>query len=864
VVDTVPGPAPRPKGEFWVPGFVWRAEETFRRHRVAVFGAGIGGLTAAQELAERGFKVHVFDKHGESQAGGLAASQWHVSKRIPDAYKELYESRAAARAAVPPGSPVDDCATAVSEAMPRKLPTEFVLPAEHGFRFFPSFYTHVIDTMRRIPLWERPTLYLPKLKEFADKGRDQVFFDAVATNFTAAKALVDQCSANNGQGDLPKAIKDLQGAQGGMLKALHAIQCLLDFRGQVDFFRPPFVVADNLVATNKTALVFDDGRVLEYDRRLPRSQMGAFAATFLLELVGLGHEVRDMAILFSRMFQFLTSCRERRLAEYEKMTFWDFMQADRLSPILQGQLERFTRILLAMDARRGEARTLLNVLVRMLLDQGSQGSSTDRVLNGPTSERWIVPWVRHLQQSLDVTFHWCTELTSFQAEDGRIVDAYVRKANEDPATLTEFLRQHGFAEDVGVPKFRDGQEWNYFVADLPVSAMWQVLQNSDGLLDADEAETAALPPRSFPAENPDPPLRAIGHLVGPDCNPLMSGMQFYLSDPIDLGVPGHMNFVDSKWALTAIVQSQFWGPDFVSRYGSYVVRAVLSVDIAQFDVPGEIVPMTLRELAMAYNARPSQEISDLMAKEVWHQMAKGLRKPWNVRLPEPEEVIVNGVKFPIPLPYLDHHVDWTLCGCSQACDPDRSLPEILDECGYRAEHNPAYFIARPDSWRHRPGPLPAYDDAERGYRVRLRSAPKDLIPRGLLIAGVYAQTFTSLNTMEAANESARHAVNGLLAHHMHWREANRIPGGMNRHETCNIWPLEELEPADFESGKQVDSRLFSLGDPHAFEIQGQDKVVDYFTEICNVQNQPYPPEQLQQKFKEVLWTLTAFGRYDPF
>ena len=62
----------------------------------------------------------------------------------------------------------------------------------------------------------------------------------------------------------------------------------------------------------------------------------------------------------------------------------------------------------------------------------------------------------------------------------------------------------------------------------------------------------------------------------------------------------------------------------------------------------------------------------------------------------------------------------------------------------------------------------------------------------------------------------------------------------------------------------MDARLFALGDPHAVEIQGQDKIVDYLFKICDVSNQPSTPEQLQQKFKEALWALTAFGRYDPF
>lgn len=73
---------------------------------VAVFGAGVAGLTAAHELAERGYTVTVYERKA---LGGKARS-----------------------------IPVPN-----SGASP--------LPAEHGFRFFPGFYRNVTDTMRRIP-----------------------------------------------------------------------------------------------------------------------------------------------------------------------------------------------------------------------------------------------------------------------------------------------------------------------------------------------------------------------------------------------------------------------------------------------------------------------------------------------------------------------------------------------------------------------------------------------------------------------------------------------------------------------------------------------------------------------------------------
>jgi uncharacterized protein with NAD-binding domain and iron-sulfur cluster len=76
---------------------------------VAVLGGGIGGLSAAHELAERGFDVTVYEAN--ERFGGKARS-------------------------IPVSEPTNE--------------NESLL-GEHGFRFFPGFYRHVTDTMRRIP-----------------------------------------------------------------------------------------------------------------------------------------------------------------------------------------------------------------------------------------------------------------------------------------------------------------------------------------------------------------------------------------------------------------------------------------------------------------------------------------------------------------------------------------------------------------------------------------------------------------------------------------------------------------------------------------------------------------------------------------
>src|ERR1700757_284566 len=78
---------------------------------VAIFGGGGAGLTVAHELGERGFAVELYERL--DKLGG--------------------KSRSFGKPKTGVGGRAD-------------------LPGEHGFRFFPGFYRHVPDTMKRIPL----------------------------------------------------------------------------------------------------------------------------------------------------------------------------------------------------------------------------------------------------------------------------------------------------------------------------------------------------------------------------------------------------------------------------------------------------------------------------------------------------------------------------------------------------------------------------------------------------------------------------------------------------------------------------------------------------------------------------------------
>lgn len=88
---------------------------------VAIFGGGMAGLSAAHELAERGFRITVYEP---AFLGGKARSMGV------------------------PGTGTGGRAD---------------LPGEHGFRFFPGCYRNIPDTMRRIPFPGNPNGVLDNL-----------------------------------------------------------------------------------------------------------------------------------------------------------------------------------------------------------------------------------------------------------------------------------------------------------------------------------------------------------------------------------------------------------------------------------------------------------------------------------------------------------------------------------------------------------------------------------------------------------------------------------------------------------------------------------------------------------------------------
>jgi uncharacterized protein with NAD-binding domain and iron-sulfur cluster len=541
------------------------------RKKVVILGGGIAGMSAAHELIERGFQVEVFER--KPVPGGKARS-------IPASGPSLGLS--------PFGS---------QNRRERQTSRGPDLPGEHGFRFFPGFYKHIVDTMDRIP------------------------------------------------------------CRGGS-------------------------VAQNLVAAEQVLMAPFDRAPFALPARFPESASDLqLAALAVVEaLTGeLGVPLDEGVFFGTKLWQFLTSCEERRLVEYERTNWWDFIEADsRSEPYRRYFGNGVTRSLVAAKARRASAKTIGGIFTQIVMDILTPGVAADRLLNGPTNDVWINPWLRYLEER-GVVYHR---------------DAFVSEIHSARGAVRSVSIQQGS----GLKQVTA----DYFIGALPVERMAELLQPD--LLRSDPSLVN---------------LHALTEYVE-----WMVGIQFYLTEDVPL-CRGHVIHVDTPWALTSVSQAQFWRDIDLSRHGDGNVRGVLSVDISDWDVEG-------------FNGKQAQNCSrPEIAAEVWEQLKKSLNFE-RQRLRDDQ----------LHSWFLDPGID------DRDADADPATPRVDTNLE-------PLLVNYVDTWRLRP---------EAVTRIG-----------NFFLASDYVRTFTDLATMEAANEAARRAVNGVL----------RAAG--SDAPACEIWNLHEPE-----------------------------------------------------------------------
>jgi uncharacterized protein with NAD-binding domain and iron-sulfur cluster len=619
--------------------------------RVVILGGGVAGLSAAHELAERHFNVRVFEQR--DVPGGKARST-----RVPR--------------------------SAVGEHAP--------LPGEHGFRFFPGFYWHLPDTMRRIPSWDKKSVF------------------------------------------------------------------------------------EHLEPVDTMTFAFDAGPAYALPAHQPRTWAEfELVLRYVAALGDMGISSDDLVFIWWQLWKIITTSNARRVAMLERTSWWDYVDAANRSEAFRHLLVvGVTRNLVASKAEKANARTVGQVGIQLLLDIVTGAHPADRILDGPTNDVWIDPWVSHLRNTLQVDYElgWELDRVEVSAEQNKVTHVVVRRAQTRPrepdvaaaqplAGVPPVLdvaqgqlghapslnarsaerrarhdghparleredrharwREHALARRAAnVALAREVRaeppsdetltlEADHFVFALPVEVMAALLEKQPELLTL------------------DPKLAGIVE-IGRNQVEWMNGIQFYLTADVPIA-RGHINHVDSAWALTSISQTQFWAEFPSSGYADGRVRTILSVDISAWDVPS----------ATGKEARDCDYRE--VAEETWLQLKQSLNRdrvvltddmlhpttPWHI-----DDDIVERVRKERLLPRRErvHRAE------KKRTEGRTDEPDLLTN----AE---PLLVNLVNSWDLRPDATTALSN--------------------LYLASDYLKTNTNLATMEAANEAARAATNAILA-----------------------------------------------------------------------------------------------------
>lgn len=731
------------------------------KEKVIVIGGGVGGLTAAHELVERDFDVEVYERRHD--LGGKAASQRDASN----------------------------------------------LPTEHGFRFFPSWYRHVPDTMSRIPC---------------------------------------------------------RGVRG---------------------VRDPATVADRLIPVHHGLLAFYGREPLPWVTHVPRTVRQAHTqASFFGGLSAAGLGPGEVALLGRKLAEFFAAPDSVRLALWEKVTWWEYLEAEGKSAAYQDLVAASTRLIIAAQAKETSAYSIGRLVMRTFSDAWT---TVDRILDGPTNEAWIEPWVDHLR-GCGARFELGWELQSivFCSEDdakashggsapgpsggslnaishvimSRVVVTLVERlrgivgilraylgdtTNGERARLalercqelaSAVLRDRDWKREVArarerirarggrapaapedadllvdgdavVTAIRDraheaGASVDAFVdAVSEVSAFHAVARRIDPHWVAPGAAIAATASRrpirpdtrerswvlqmvaatleyvsatefarpravhgqyfvfALPVEQlayyanrsaamtfHDPSLKNLVKLA--TFVSWMSGIQFYLREPCQL-VEGHLLCVDSEWSLTAIEQTQFWGDTDLTLGGKLADDPELGdqkiKSVISVDISTWDRPgrFVPRE---AFNCR-----TDEIAREVWGQLkASVTRLSKSARLRD--DMLLGG---PTLREGVNFNLDKTLADVhdpKKQAEYERARGLDIDIVAEAGVELPFIWGA---SREYNTEPLLLNGPGSRALRPQERTAIENLF-----IAADYVRTDTDLACMEGANEAGRRAANAVL------------------------------------------------------------------------------------------------------
>ena len=432
--------------------------------KVIILGGGVAGMSAAHELIERGFTVEVYERQ-EVYVGGKARSV-NAENSGEDGRPDY--------------------------------------PGEHGFRFFPGFYQHITDTMKRIP--------------FRKTG---------GTNGTA--------TTNN--------------------------------------------VFNNLVETERVMLARKGKIPVQTIVNFPKNREDIKTLISFLKEADIGLSDDDEKLFANKLWQLVTSSYERRQQEYERIGWWEYMNTDNqcngLNPCPYEEycVGGLTHSLVAAQPKLMSTKTGGDILLQLMLLMANPAGRTDRVLNGPTNDVWLNPWLTYLESKGVKYFH-----------NHKAIDFACNRHTQEISKVQ--VMNYATNETIEVTG-------DYYISAMPLEQMAKLVNDDMTYID---------PTLAFTVDLSSPASQSLNW---------MNGIQYYLDRDISL-TKGHIIFIDSPWAITGISQLQFWDSFDLGKFGNGKAKGILSVDVSDWFTAG-------------YNGKTAADCTlDEIKEEVWQQMETSL------------------------------------------------------------------------------------------------------------------------------------------------------------------------------------------------------------------------------------------------
>jgi hypothetical protein len=606
----------------------------------------------------------------------------------------------------------------------------------------------------------------------------------------------------------------------------------------------------------------------------------------------MGYTQLDMLQFMLRTVRYMCTSSKRRAAELEAVSWWEYLQGydPKTDTRRYVYSERFSRdvttqsrTLASFDAVWGDARTCGNTWIQLFYNWLKPTPKVDGTLNGPTSEAWFDPWKTYLERRLGVEFI-----------RGKLLDIDRSNGNE--------LSGHRISPAVWIPGQESPHqadiEADYYVIAVDPETAETVTNglragNSDvgtiGVVRGLEGFVTRVRSKP-PEEGPGMPRSLQGKygLEPWDRFQTMSGIQFFFQKEFKLN-DGYVYFNKAAWALTSINSAQFWQRRPTSARDGFV--SLISVDLCDWNAKATRGPRIEKS---AWECTGPQ-----IAMEVWRQIKHELKIA--IAAKSPGEESYERWETGIPPDPTWFHIDGNVQFGRKPHNQDLPIRNLTP-----------YLVPIKGDWHNRPGAAPwdpspsavnlppDYPEASRRDGEWQAEHGGYLVHWGKLVfAGVYLKTFTRMSTMEAANESGRHAANAIIDHYLsrHPDLAPRPERGKKsaraeredddrieeaRHmksaifytatplgDYCKIWNPERWEMPDFVLAKQYDEWCFDHGLPHPWDLWGVEALPAMLSHALNAKAQNPArklgaslPDSLEAALETLLRSAYPSGGWD--